>query len=386
MAQPSPSMGAWPHSAVQQNKKEETSRVIIWKRSETLFTLSEGARPWTLGVLPDSSPLFCVRLSFSSSPPRPGQRRRDDPGWGPVTAKCLDVVVASKADGANVQQWSCHGGSNQKWELVKTNQPYFFIKSVNSGKCLDVIVASKTDGANVQQWSCHGGPNQKWVFLDGVQLSNDVHVPNVAYKTLAQAQAALTAVGLGASSQITYQQIFSNQGDTSRNGQVAAQNPAAGSTTAPGTVVALKLFRVMVMLPNVMGQTLNQADAAFAAAKVSENGVKVTVIHPEVFNRPDLHDKVLTQTPAGSSNPILYVNSVAITAGRNVNRVPHYHSKTLAQLKAEITSGGMSYTVHQLGFYSPYAPRSSVSSTNPKGGSIVAPGTVVKMWEPLKTA
>ena len=44
------------------------------------------------------------------------------------------------------------------------------IKAVHSGKCLDVAVASQADGGTVQQWGCHGGKtNQKWevVMEDG---------------------------------------------------------------------------------------------------------------------------------------------------------------------------------------------------------------------------
>ena len=82
------------------------------------------------------------------------------------SGKCLDVVVASKDNGANVQQWDCHGGTNQKWELVPDGKN-FQIKAVHSGKCLDVVVASKDNGANIQQWDCHGGTNQMWEILPG---------------------------------------------------------------------------------------------------------------------------------------------------------------------------------------------------------------------------
>ena len=41
-------------------------------------------------------------------------------------------------DGANVQQWSYGGGSNQQWELVSDNGGNFYIKNRNSGLFLDV--------------------------------------------------------------------------------------------------------------------------------------------------------------------------------------------------------------------------------------------------------
>jgi hypothetical protein len=36
----------------------------------------------------------------------------------------------------------------------------------NSGKCLDVDGSSAADGADVIQWTCHGGANKKWRVED----------------------------------------------------------------------------------------------------------------------------------------------------------------------------------------------------------------------------
>jgi|GEM_PF-2627312 len=78
------------------------------------------------------------------------------------SSKCLDVYGGSKDDGANVQQWALHGGDNQQWMLVRTDDSHHFIFAKHSGKCLDVYGGSKDDGANVQQWVFHGGDNQQW--------------------------------------------------------------------------------------------------------------------------------------------------------------------------------------------------------------------------------
>jgi len=80
--------------------------------------------------------------------------------------KCLDVYQQSKQDGANVQQWSCHGGQNQLWEFVTAGGDTYQIVNVNSGKCLDVDHWSTESGANVKQWSSHGGDNQLWYVND----------------------------------------------------------------------------------------------------------------------------------------------------------------------------------------------------------------------------
>ena len=129
------------------------------------------------------------------------------------SGKCLDVMGISTAPGALLQQWTCWGGDNQKfqfapvqggfeitaknsglqldvnggpgatwngdliiqypfwggtneiWQLNPTGDGYYTITAVNSGSCLDVTGISIWDGALVQQWSCWGGDNQKWQLV-----------------------------------------------------------------------------------------------------------------------------------------------------------------------------------------------------------------------------
>ena len=64
-------------------------------------------------------------------PPDPGFGRPPSGGYPPSgrvffsggivsrgSNKCLDVEGRSNRDAANVQQWSCSGGSNQKWDVI----------------------------------------------------------------------------------------------------------------------------------------------------------------------------------------------------------------------------------------------------------------------------
>ncbi|MFF3444155.1 RICIN domain-containing protein [Streptosporangium sp. NPDC002721] len=78
------------------------------------------------------------------------------------SGKCLDVDGASRADGANVIQWTCRSQPNQKWDLVATDSGYYTLRAAHSGKCLDVDGASRADGANIIQWTCQSQPNQQW--------------------------------------------------------------------------------------------------------------------------------------------------------------------------------------------------------------------------------
>jgi hypothetical protein len=78
------------------------------------------------------------------------------------SGKCVDVVSASTADGAEIIQWDCHGGTNQQWETRTAGDGYVQLVSQHSGKCLDIEGASTANNARAVLWSCHGGTNQQW--------------------------------------------------------------------------------------------------------------------------------------------------------------------------------------------------------------------------------
>lgn len=80
------------------------------------------------------------------------------------SGKCLDVNGASTADGANVQQWTCNGGQNQRWR-VEDAGGYSRLVNVQSGKVLDVANCGSADGANVQQWAWLNNACQQWRLL-----------------------------------------------------------------------------------------------------------------------------------------------------------------------------------------------------------------------------
>ncbi|GGN12463.1 hypothetical protein FHR83_003594 [Actinoplanes campanulatus] len=71
--------------------------------------------------------------------------------------RCLDIKDWNPGNGAKVQMWDCHGGANQKWNMVG-NQ----IRSQLNNRCLDIEGWNSGNGAKVQMWDCHGGANQRW--------------------------------------------------------------------------------------------------------------------------------------------------------------------------------------------------------------------------------
>ena len=75
--------------------------------------------------------------------------------------KCIDVIGSSTSKNANVQQYNCNGGANQRWEFVDLGNGQSAIRNVNSGLVLDVAGDSRANGANVQQFPWNGGKNQR---------------------------------------------------------------------------------------------------------------------------------------------------------------------------------------------------------------------------------
>ncbi|WNV92167.1 ThuA domain-containing protein [Umezawaea sp. Da 62-37] len=117
-----------------------------------------------------------------------------------ATGKCADVSGSSSTDGAKIQLWSCHGGTNQRWTVngstlrsldkcmgvaggSTANGTQVQLATCNgsggqnwatgtngslvnsqSGKCLDANGAGTADGTQLIIWTCHGGTNQRWAL------------------------------------------------------------------------------------------------------------------------------------------------------------------------------------------------------------------------------
>lgn len=79
--------------------------------------------------------------------------------------RCMDILGASKAEGARAVQYTCvPGGVSQKWylwvvvETLASNG--YYIGNANSGKC--VTPHSIHRGGEVLQWTCSGAESQIW--------------------------------------------------------------------------------------------------------------------------------------------------------------------------------------------------------------------------------
>lgn len=132
---------------------------------------------------------------------------------------CLDVVSASTASGANVQQFRCHYGPNQQWDIVPNVTPNFepdgtyLLINRNSGKCLDVVNASTANGANVQQFTCHRGANQRWLIRS--DQGRGAHANSYRFVNVASGK-CLDVVDASTANHANVQQFSCHGGDNQR--------------------------------------------------------------------------------------------------------------------------------------------------------------------------
>ncbi|HEX7057375.1 MAG TPA: RICIN domain-containing protein [Bacilli bacterium] len=82
------------------------------------------------------------------------------------SGKVADVEGGSYSDGANILQWSNHGGYNQQWRIVDAGGGYYKLINRNSGKAMAVDGNSTANGANILQWTDNGSSGQQWQISD----------------------------------------------------------------------------------------------------------------------------------------------------------------------------------------------------------------------------
>jgi hypothetical protein len=124
---------------------------------------------WPGGPSPSPTPSPSPSPTPSPTPtpsPSPGQLVPN--GTYRITArhsgKALDVFGAQTQDGANVIQWTYHGGSNQRWTVTHLGNNVYRIVGVASGKALEVASTSTANGANVDIRTDTGATNQGWTI------------------------------------------------------------------------------------------------------------------------------------------------------------------------------------------------------------------------------
>ncbi|MBQ3109849.1 MAG: RICIN domain-containing protein [Clostridia bacterium] len=87
----------------------------------------------------------------------------------------LDVDYSNAADGTNVQIWNNDNSDGKFFKINKESDGTYAIltKASVDTSGLDVSEMSKADGANVLQWTYSGASNQKWIFEKVTESSTD---------------------------------------------------------------------------------------------------------------------------------------------------------------------------------------------------------------------
>lgn len=79
------------------------------------------------------------------------------------SGKAMDA--AGTSNGADIEQWSYHGGDNQHWTVTHLGGGQYSVKDVRSGRSLDVYGGSLEHSAKFLLWSYHGRDNQRFAFI-----------------------------------------------------------------------------------------------------------------------------------------------------------------------------------------------------------------------------
>ncbi|TDD18223.1 family 43 glycosylhydrolase [Nonomuraea diastatica] len=105
----------------------------------------------------DGTPNLGTPVATGAALPAPaGESAATPAGYTLVnrnSGKCLEVSGGSSSDGANIQQWTCGGGANQRWRVEDQADDTSRLVNVATGKVVDVADCASADGTGIRQWS-----------------------------------------------------------------------------------------------------------------------------------------------------------------------------------------------------------------------------------------
>jgi Cellulose binding domain/Ricin-type beta-trefoil lectin domain/Glycosyl hydrolases family 39 len=143
------------------------------------------------------------------------------------TASCMDENNWTTVSGAQFDEWSCNGGTNQQFTFTPTSagSSTYFIHPMTPDYCVDIAGSSTTSGAAVTQYPCTYTNNEQFALHS---------VGTNVYQVVAQNSGLCIAPSGGSSSNGTgIIQVSCNSSATSWTINAPAVPPTA--TSQPGT-------------------------------------------------------------------------------------------------------------------------------------------------------
>jgi hypothetical protein len=124
--------------------------------------------PTPASTPPPCATEFTATLSYTSAS---SASANSSPAVHPIKGyggKCVDVNGNSSANRAKVQIWSCSGSDQAE------NWKYSSNELIHNGKCMN-DKGNGGSGSKVIQYSCNGGSNEKWTELANGELKLKAH-------------------------------------------------------------------------------------------------------------------------------------------------------------------------------------------------------------------
>jgi beta-lactam-binding protein with PASTA domain len=201
-----------------------------------------------------------------------------------------------------------------------------------------------------------------------------VAVPNLVGDDQPTAQQQCTAAGLAFDVVVAPRVVVGTP-----PGKVVSQSPAASTNVPTGSTVTVTLSPVppTVVVPNVVGQSLNQATTTLSAVQLtlSQGPTVATTAAPS--------GTVMAQSPAAAT-PVAAQSAVTVNLsvqpqGMGV-AVPELRGQALSTAQATVQSVGLKLTVISLTL--PGRPMGIVIGQDPAPPTVVPPGTTISVTIP----
>ena len=192
-------------------------------------------------------------------------------------------------------------------------------------------------------------------------------VPDVVGKTQEDATKAITDAGL------TLGAITQEYSSSVASGQVVSSDPAAGTSVAHSSAVAIVVSRgrQTATVPDVTGMNVDQARTTLEAA-----GLKLGT-QTQAFSDSAALGTVVSSNPAAGANGVYNGDSVAVTVSKGPENVtvPDVNGKSEEEAKKALEDLGLKAEINKrLG-----GPFGTARSTDPAAGTSVKAGSSVKI-------